>query len=313
MIISKLRERKQRKKIKELLNSIKSILKSNSSEFSEDLLKKANHEIFKAEEILKSTSEGDLSKSVNSLENFLGDDLKGYGKSKLRQNVESIAVALLLALVIRTFVIQPFKIPSGSMIPTLLVGDHLLVNKFIFGTNIPLTNTYLFPVRDIKRGDIVVFKFPINSEEPEKKSVHYIKRVVAVGGDTIKIKGRDVYINGTVVDQKYLGDYRYWESQVQIVHDEYQQILDDNEFKVIYGKGLNATTKGKLRYPITVPENHVFVMGDNRDNSFDSRFWGFVPRENIAGKAFLIHWSWDFKNSEFLHKVRWYRIFSSIN
>jgi signal peptidase I len=194
-------------------------------------------------------------------------------KSRLRENVEAILVAILLALFIRTFVVQAFKIPSGSMKDTLLIGDHILVNKFIYGVKLPYLQKVIIPIGKPDRGDIVVFKFPV---EPEKD---FIKRVVAIAGDTVEGRNKVVFVNGEPVEEGYA-------------------IRTD---PTIYPAGIQARDNFG---PITVPENSLFVMGDNRDQSFDSRFWGFVDLKVVSGKAFMIYWSWD--NDDF--SVRWSRI-----
>lgn len=188
-------------------------------------------------------------------------------KSNIRETIEAVVVAFLIALVIRTFVIQAFKIPSGSMIPTLLVGDHILVNKFLLGTpvDIPFTNITLFRMpglRNAQRGDIVVFKYP---EDPKRD---FIKRVIGVGGDVVMAKDKNVYVNGRRLVEPY----------TQHVDEEIKPIQFDKRDN--FG-------------PVVVPAGAVFVMGDNRDQSYDSRFWGFVPDSEIKGKAVIIYWSWD--------------------
>jgi len=177
----------------------------------------------------------------------------------LLEYIEALAVALILALVIRTFVVQAFKIPSGSMLETLQIGDHLLVNKFIYGVKMPFTGKVLYDVDDPKRGDIVVFEFP---EDPSKD---FIKRIIGVPGDVIEIKNKVVYRNGEKVDEPYTR------------HSDPDNMLPRRDN---FG-------------PITVPEGKYFCMGDNREESYDSRFWGFVDREKIKGKAWVIYWSWD--------------------
>ena len=194
-------------------------------------------------------------------------------KSALRENIEAIAIAVLLALFIRTFVVQAFKIPSGSMKDTLLIGDHILVNKFIFGVKIPFAGITVIPGREPRRGDIIVFKFP---EDPDKD---FIKRVVGVPGDVVEIKNKQVYVNGVAEKGSY-----YMHTDPRIFPRALQP--RDN-----YG-------------PVTVPENALFVMGDNRDHSYDSRFWGFVGRDVVKGKAFMIYWSWNKED----FSVRWDRI-----
>lgn len=194
-------------------------------------------------------------------------------KSALRENVEAILIAIVLALFIRTFVVQAFKIPSGSMKETLQIGDHILVNKFIYGVKIPFSGVTAIPLKTPQRGDVIVFKFP---EDPEKD---FIKRVVAVGGDRVRIRDKVLYVNGERADYD-------------------QAVFKDP--RVIPGSVQPRDNFG----PYTVPEGTVFVMGDNRDHSYDSRFWGAVDLDEVKGKAFIIYWSWD--RDEF--DVRWGRI-----
>ena len=194
-------------------------------------------------------------------------------RSRLRENVEAILIAIVIALFIRTFVVQAFKIPSGSMKPTLQVGDHILVNKFSYGIKIPYIGKVIFPVGDPQHGDIVVFKFPV---DPRKD---FIKRVIGAGGDVVEIQDKTVYVNGKPLNHD-VGVY--------------------TDPRTIAGSLKPRDNFG----PITVPKGALFVMGDNRDESFDSRFWGFVPVRDVSGKAFIIYWSWD--SDEF--KVRWGRL-----
>ena len=182
-------------------------------------------------------------------------------KSSLRENIEAIALAIILALFIRTFVVQAFKIPSGSMKETLLVGDHILVNKFIYGIKIPFIQKTLIPIKNPQREDIIVFKYPI---DPKKD---FIKRVIGIPGDVIEIRDKQIFINGKNFGEKVYESYK-----------DPDKIPAESSHRDNYG-------------PITVPLESLFVMGDNRDNSHDSRFWGFVPLEDVKGKAFLIYWS----------------------
>jgi signal peptidase I len=186
----------------------------------------------------------------------------GKNKSVFREYFEAICIAILLALFIRTFVVQAFKIPSGSMLPTLLIGDHLLVNKFIYGIRVPFTGKVLVPIKSPQHGDVVVFRFP------KDRSIDYIKRVVGTPGDTVEIKDKKVFINGQAIEDPH-------------AHFTAPAVLD-----------ANASPRDNLG-PILVPEQRIFVMGDNRDNSYDSRFWGFVDERDILGKAFILYWSWD--------------------
>ncbi|MFZ5428134.1 MAG: signal peptidase I [Thermodesulfobacteriota bacterium] len=173
----------------------------------------------------------------------------------LKEYVEALAVALILALIIRTFVVQAFKIPSESMVETLLVGDHLLVTKFAYDVKVPFSGKSVYKMDDPKHGDIIVFEFPENRE------IDYIKRIVGLPGDTIELRDNVLYRNGKAVDEPY--------------------------------KRLDKTPGPKSTFgPVTVPADKFFTLGDNRDHSMDSRFWGFVPRDYIRGKAWVIYWSW---------------------
>lgn len=190
-----------------------------------------------------------------------------------RENIEAVLVAVVLALFIRTFVVQAFKIPSGSMLETIQLGDHILVNKFIYGVKIPFIQKTLIPVKDPRYDDIVVFTPP---HEPEKD---YIKRVVGVAGDVVEVRNKQFYRNGALVTAAYE------------IH------LDPH----LFPPGISPRDNYG---PVTVPENHIFLMGDNRDSSLDSRYWGPVHLEKVKGKAFIIYWSWDTRN----FGVRWGRL-----
>ena len=201
-------------------------------------------------------------------------------KGKVRENIEALVIAVILALFIRAFVVQAFKIPSGSMENTLLIGDYILVNKFIYGVKIPFTGITILPISNPKRGDIIVFKFP---EDPSKD---FIKRVVAVGGDTVEIRDKQVYVNG----------------QLQV--NPHAIYMDPRHFSDphIYPPEL---LKRDNMPPLKVPQGKLFVMGDNRDESNDSRFWGLVDLSAVLGKAIMVYWSWD---SQKTIGVRWDRL-----
>ena len=194
-------------------------------------------------------------------------------KSKFREYVEAIILAVVIALFIRTFVIQAYKIPSGSMKPTLQIGDHILVSKFNYGIKLPFLRTTLIPVGTPQRGDIVVFIYP------EDRSKDFIKRLIGVPGDTIEIRNKKILLNGLPYNDK---------------HGVYVDNL------LIPGAVQPRDNFG----PVTVPEGSLFVMGDNRDESYDSRFWGFVSKKDVLGKALIIYWSWNQEE----HWVRWSRI-----
>lgn len=190
-------------------------------------------------------------------------------KSVWREYAEALVVALVLALVIRTFVVQAFKIPSESMLQTLQVGDHLLASKFAYGIKIPFTDHYIYEGSEPQRGDIVIFQYP---NDP---SIDYIKRVIGVPGDLIEVRDKQLYRNGMPVKEAYI---RHADPEgIEPLRDNYA--------------------------PVRVPPDKYFVMGDNRDNSLDSRFWGFVDRKAIKAKAWRIYWSWGG-----LDNIRWSRI-----
>jgi signal peptidase I len=191
-----------------------------------------------------------------------------FKKSTTREYFESIVIAVILALFIRTFVVQAFKIPTGSMENNLLIGDHLLVNKFVFGPSASSIERTLLPAGTIKRGDVIVFKYP---EEPGRD---FIKRVIGLPGETVELRGKKVSVNGTPLDEPYV-----YFLEPPGTSTELREVtsLDVRER---YG-------------PVTVPPNQYFVMGDNRDNSQDSRYWGFLPRDYVKGKALVIYWSYD--------------------
>ena len=209
-----------------------------------------------------------------------------FQKSTLREYFESILVAVVLALFVRTFVFQAFKIPTGSMKPNLLVGDHLIVNKFIFAPAVFGLERVLLPMRPIERGDIIVFKFP---EEPERD---FIKRVIGLPGDTLELRNQTVLINGQALTEPYA--------------------------HYLFPPAAEGQMEGDLRRkygPVTVPAGHFFMMGDNRDDSQDSRFWGFLPETYVKGRALFIYWSFDTPEdgSPGGFAPRWGRLFHQIH
>lgn len=188
--------------------------------------------------------------------------MKKSTKEILWEYTKAIVTALILALFIRAYFVQAFKIPSGSMIPTLLIGDHILVNKFIYGTKIPFSDNRVLVFRKPQKGDIIVFKYP---EDPKRD---FIKRVVAVEGDMIESKSKVVYVNGKPLDEPFAQH-------------------TDNSLRV---GGIEPRDNFG---PFIVPKGKYFMMGDNRDQSYDSRYWGYVDMKDIKGEALIIYWSWD--------------------
>jgi signal peptidase I len=232
-------------------------------------------------------------------------------KNVIREYVEAILVALIAAMILRILLVQAFRIPTGSMKDTLLIGDFLLVNKFIYGVRtpdrIPLIDAKIPYVRlpafkKPKPGEIVVFKYPLDEK------LDYIKRCVAVEGQTVEIRNGDLFIDGKPEGEKKFIKRAFDAEEGE--HILYYQMTTNNgkKYKIRYYDNRNRDRDNFS--PVKVPKGHYFMMGDNRDNSADSRVWGFLPQENVVGQALIIYWSWD-KNPplyRILKKVRWLRI-----
>jgi len=213
-----------------------------------------------------------------------------FKKTIVREYFESLVIAVVLALFIRTFVVQAFKIPTGSMEQNLLIGDHLLVNKFVFGPTVSHLERTVLPIADIRRKDVIVFKFP---QDPSRD---FIKRVIGLPGDTVELRSKRVFINGKALDEPYV----YYLEDPPPLPQEMETSGDGQ------GSGDPRVQYG----PVTVPAGQYFVMGDNRDNSEDSRYWGFMPRENVKGRALVIYWSYDPETG--LAGPRWSRILRQV-
>jgi len=208
-----------------------------------------------------------------------------FHKSTVREYFETIVITAIIALFVTTFVIQAFKIPTGSMKSTLLIGDHLLVNKFVYGIK-PGFLGKLLPYREPERGDVIVFKYP---NDP---NMAYVKRLIGMPGDTVEMIGRTVYINGEKLDENYV-----------VKKDEDGSIIDtvtgDPEKKYVL-QYFNPDSTRAHWGPHTVPEGHYYAMGDNRDNSQDSRYWQFIPRDYMLGQPLVIYWSFETARDEYL-------------
>ncbi len=227
-----------------------------------------------------------------------------FKKSTVREYFETIVIAVTLALFVRTWVVQAFKIPTGSMENNLLIGDHLLVNKFVFGPAPTGIERAILPIDRIDRGDIVVFKYP---DQPDRD---FIKRVIGLPGETLELRNKRVYINGNPLDEPYV-----------------------HFLEAAQGGSEVTSFDVRERYgPVTVPPDQYFVMGDNRDNSQDSRYWGYLPRHYIKGKALMIYWSYEAEGEDyadesiggtakrlfsvvthFFTRTRWERLFHQIH
>ena len=226
-----------------------------------------------------------------------------FKKSVAREYLESVVVAVILALFIRTFAVQAFKIPTGSMETNLLIGDHLLVNKVVYSPSLGPLESRLLPKKPIRRGDVVVFKFP---EDPTRD---FIKRVIGLPGEAVEIRDKTVYIDGNPLSEPYV---RFLEPPLRREDPEY---------------GLRPEGGRGNWGPETVPAGKLFVLGDNRDNSRDSRFWGFLPVDQVKGRALIVYWSYEASREEYhrtgvldwvrdtlaaFGKTRWSRFFHVI-
>ena len=263
----------------------------------------------------------------------------GPRKTIIREYFESAVVTVIMALFGMTFIVQAVKVPTGSMQNTIVVGDHLLVNKFIFapGPGLPV-----LPQREIRRGDIIVFKYPGNPFNPERDrqddnipfKVNYVKRVIALPGEEVEVRGLKVYVNGQPLPEHVIvvdGDFAdgNQKAPLRIVEEEPRQ---GNELYNVYyfDRTVEAVRTGDRAgvspdfhfavngKPVKVPDNSYFVMGDDRDNSLDSRAWGFVPRDLVLGRAMFVYWSYDETQPfnplslDFFSNTRWRRTFTLV-
>ncbi len=224
-----------------------------------------------------------------------------YKEPLMVEYARSFFPVILAVLILRSFLVEPFRIPSGSMMPTLLSGDFILVNKYTYGIRLPVLNKKVLALGDPERGDVVVFRYPKNP------SVDYIKRVVGLPGDTISYLGKQVYVNGVVAKQTSLGTYTTTGEGLHMTGaDRRIENLAGVEHQILVVRGRGSNPENKVEF--IVPEGQYFVMGDNRDNSNDSRVWGFVPDENLVGRAFMIWMNWD----GIQNRISWERLGSFI-
>lgn len=208
---------------------------------------------------------------------------EGAGEPLVVEYSKSFFPVILVVFLIRSFVVEPFKIPSGSMMPTLLAGDFILVNKFAYGLRVPILNNTFLEIGKPKRGDVIVFHYP-----PDP-SIDYIKRVIGLPGDKIAYRDKRLYVNGKKLDVEFVDDYQYVGSGLNMVYAKrYEEELDGNTHDILIEEDTIVVDA-----EVEVPPGHYFAMGDNRDNSRDSRVWGFVPENNLVGKAFFIWWNFD--------------------
>ncbi|MEE2789201.1 MAG: signal peptidase I [Myxococcota bacterium] len=336
--------RKARKAARYDLKQSRQLVKKYTKRLPPGALEALQSALSHLESALEGSSQADLTDAQEQLEAALDQHLGPYRKSGFRESVESIGLAILIALFLRTFVVEAFRIPSSSMIPTLAVGDFLFVNKLSYGIRLPFTETLVAQWGAPERGEVIVFVFPCNASQD------YIKRVVGLPGDVVDVDSRGfVWINGEQTDEQFK---KAFDGLPDLVGDDtqsnpcpgalngFQARLDDQVFNSLHcgpapfgtrGDGDAYTWPPETDYklcelngfggpnlppmPWKVPDGHVFVMGDNRGNSADSRYWGFVPHGAVKGKAMFIWMSWDGSRelSDVGRIIRWNRLFMGVH
>ena len=315
------RERSARKQAaveaRHMIKEARRILRKKSYRIPESVARVVSGAVDEVDSALGDSDFERLRRAISVLDDKMDEHLAFARKSTLREYSESIGVAVAVALLLRAFVVEAFQIPSSSMVPTLEVGDHIFVSKFAYGIGIPFTNTKLLELRSPARGDVIVFKYPVDP------SIDYIKRVVGLPGDEIEVRRNEVFVNGRAVPrEKDDKPCRYFDVQqgsgVRDDHDceLWAETLDGKRHATIHEPSRNGGFGGSHdsgRYK--VPLGSVFVMGDNRDNSSDSRVWGPVSHELIKGKALIVWWSrgnadglWGLSKG-WWQSIRWTRFF----
>lgn len=300
---------------KQLLGEAKRILKRKRLRIPESVNASVRAAVDEVEAARKAKKVDRLRQALGDLDGRMDEHLAFARKSAGRQYAESIGLALGVALLLRAFVVEAFQIPSGSMIPTLAVGDHIFVSKFSYAIGVPFTNVKIAELGKPKRGDVIVFKYP-----PDQ-SIDYIKRVVGLPGETIEVRHNEVFINGRSMPREQLHE----PCSGSEGPDE-----DDRRFCEVWLEHLDGKnhvthqepirSNGSDFGPVTIPAGHYFAMGDNRDNSKDSRVWGFVPFELIKGRALIIWWSRDPSRgglspsgvADWFSSIRWKRFFQRV-
>jgi signal peptidase I len=239
----------------------------------------------------------------------------GKRQGGLWEQLGTLAIAVLIALAIRAFVVEPYRIPSGSMFPTLLIGDHLFVNKFVYGIKIPFTRIRLPGLREPERGDVVVFTVAKRGARtlpadlhPELPTEEFVKRIVGVPGDRLEFRDGTLIVNGETVALRPLAESFTDEAGNELVVNEVS--LDGRNFRILDDPRIPANMSALEPGPVTVPPGRYFMLGDNRDHSQDSRFWGTVEKADLKGPALFLYWSWDWAGSwaSLLNPLTWWEL-----
>ena len=295
---------------KHLLAEARRILGKKGAEIPQSVAAEIEQAVAAVESARAARDVEGLRRALVVLDERMDQHLAFARKSTVREYSESIAVAVAIALLLRAFVIEAFQIPSGSMIPTLEIGDHIFVSKFAYGIGIPFTNKKILPWHEPNRGDVIVFKYPLGQE------TDYIKRVVGLPGDKVEVRRNEIFINGKPMPRESINSHYHFSDAGDRTSELWLEHLDNHPHNTLHDPD-RYTQFG----PITVPPQSVFVMGDNRDNSNDSRVWGRVPYELIKGKALIVWWSrgptrgeWSPSGvAEWFHAIRWRRFFQLVN
>jgi signal peptidase I len=295
---------------KHLVGEARRILGKKGAEIPQSVSAEIEAAVAEVEAARKSRDLEALRRGLVALDERLDQHLAFARKSTVREYSESIVVAVAIALLLRAFVVEAFQIPSGSMIPTLEIGDHIFVSKFAYGIGIPFTNKKILPWHEPRRGDVIVFKYPQGQE------TDYIKRVVGLPGDKVEVRRNEIFINGKPMPRELINDKYHFTDAGDRASELWLEHLDEHPHNTLHEPD-RYTEYG----PFLVPPQSVFVMGDNRDNSNDSRVWGRVPYELIKGKALIVWWSRDPNRGGFspsgvadwFASIRWRRFFHIVD
>ncbi|MDP7039144.1 MAG: signal peptidase I [Myxococcota bacterium] len=279
-----------RKESREMVREALKLNRRGRGKVARKIRNEVADQIERLKKLQKSNDYLAIGRASEELQKIIEKHFAPFRKAAWRESLESIIVAVLVALFLRSFVVEAFKIPSGSMIPALAIGDQIFVNKFLYGLRIPFTSIRLVEFDKPKRGEVIVFICPLEPHED------YIKRVVGLPGDEIAVREGQILINEKPIKRKYKGKLTHWDRDQRsgkwypFKAFAYREVLGRNSMTALYDVNMNK--KLPDFGPVKVPKGHVFVMGDNRDHSFDSRSWGHVPMENILGRSMFVWWSW---------------------